>query len=159
MIEIAFLADYPETIPILTDWFRAQWPDYYAGRSESDIAQDFVSEAKRDGIPLRLVALVDGELAGTVVLRDRAMNATPEYHPGLGGLFVAAKYRESGIGTALVRSCMDVAREQGFGRIYTATVTAGGIMARLGWEQVQVVSIGGEQQVIYYCEISWAKLS
>ena len=158
MIEIAYLADYPEMIPQLANWFRAQWPDYFAGRSESEIAQDFISEAKRDGIPLRLVAVVNGELAGTVTLRERAMNATPAFHPGLGGLYVAEKYRKQGIGTALVRSCMDVAREQGFSQMYTATVTAGEIMERLGWERIATVSIDGEQQVIYHCELSWTKV-
>jgi hypothetical protein len=33
MIEIAFLANYPEAIPTLTSWFRSQWPEYYAARN------------------------------------------------------------------------------------------------------------------------------
>ena len=53
MIEIAFLVDYPETIPTLTHWFRAQWPEYYAERTPADIAQEFYSEANRDGLPVR----------------------------------------------------------------------------------------------------------
>ena len=53
MIEIAFLVDYPEAIPSLTHWFRAQWPAYYAERTPADIAQDFCSEANREGLPVR----------------------------------------------------------------------------------------------------------
>lgn len=49
MIEISFLADHPETVPILTGWFRAQWPEYYAGRTPDDIAGDFYEEAQRSG--------------------------------------------------------------------------------------------------------------
>ena len=50
MIEISFLADHPETVPILTGWFRAQWPEYYAGRTPEDIAGDFYEEAQRSGL-------------------------------------------------------------------------------------------------------------
>jgi hypothetical protein len=84
MIEIAFLVDYPEAIPTLTHWFRAQWPAYYAERTPADIAQDFCSEANRDGLPVRLVAFADGELAGTITLRDRATQTLPEYPQVLG---------------------------------------------------------------------------
>ncbi|MCB0075584.1 MAG: hypothetical protein KDE20_29220, partial [Caldilineaceae bacterium] len=70
MIEIAFLADHLEAIPTLTRWFRAQWPDYYAERTAADIAQDFYAEAQREGLPVRLVALSDGQLAGTITLRE-----------------------------------------------------------------------------------------
>jgi len=151
MIEIAFLIDYPETIPTLTRWFRAQWPDYFAERTAADIAQDFYAEANRDSIPVRLVAFADGELAGTITLRDRAMKTLPEYHPGLGGLFVIEKHRGQGIGTELVRAGMNVAREQGYQRVYATTVAARGILERLGWKPVQAISHNDEQLEIFRC--------
>ncbi len=153
MIEIAFLVDYPEAIPILTQWFRSQWPEYYAKRPLADIAQDFYGEANRNGLPVRMVAFVDGELAGTITLRDRALRVMPEYHPGLGGLFTVAPHRGQGIGTELVRAGMNLAREQGYERVYAATVTAHGILARLGWKRVQAVSLRDEQTVLYRCEL------
>jgi hypothetical protein len=62
MIEIAFLLDHPDAIPTLTQWFRDQWPEYYAARSREDIAQDFYAEANRDGLPVRLLAFMDEQL-------------------------------------------------------------------------------------------------
>jgi GNAT superfamily N-acetyltransferase len=153
MIDIAFLVDYPEAIPTLTQWFRGQWPEYYAERTPADIAQDFYSEASRDGLPVRLVALADGELAGTISLREHALRGLPEYYPGLGGLFVVAQHRGRGIGTELVRAGMRMAQEHGYERVYTATVTARGILERLGWKTVQAVSHGDEQTVLYRCEL------
>lgn len=153
MIEIALLADYPEAIPTLTHWFRAQWPEYYAGRTPADIAQDFFSEANRDGLPVRLVAFADGELVGTITLRDQAIWTLPEYHPGLGGLFVVERHRVRGIGSELVRAGMNLAREQGYERVYATTVTARGILERLGWRLIQAVSHGDEQLVLYCCEL------
>jgi HPt (histidine-containing phosphotransfer) domain-containing protein len=100
MIETAFLADHPETIPTLTRWFRTQWPEYYAEYTLEDMAQDFYSEANRTGLDIRLIAFADGELAGTITLRDQATWTLPEYHPGLGGLLVVGQHRGRGIGTA-----------------------------------------------------------
>ncbi len=154
MIEIAFLVDYPETIPTLTHWFRAQWPEYYIERTPADIAQDFCSEANRDRLPVRLVAFADGELAGTITLRDQATWTLPQYHPGLGGLLVVGRHRGRGIGTELVRAGMNVAREQGYERVYATTVAARGILERLGWKLVQAVSHDDEQLLLYRCELA-----
>ena len=152
-IEIAFLVDHLEAIPTLTDWFQAQWPAYYAERPAADIAQDFYSEAKQDGLSVRLLAFAGGELAGTIALCDRATHLSPEYHPGLGGLLVVARHRGRGIGTALVRAGLHLAQEQGYERIYATTVTARGILERLGWTLVQMVSHGDEKQLLYGCEL------
>lgn len=153
MLKIAYLADFPETIPTLVDWFRLQWAQYYAGRTPAEIAQDFTAEANRSGLPVRLVAFLDGELAGTITLREHALNDFPEYQPGLGGLLVAEPYRLRGIGAALISAGMDLAREQGCPRVYAATVTAQGILERLGWQRIRTVTHGGEQTVLYRCDL------
>lgn len=59
MITITFLAAHHETIPTLAQWFRAQWPGYYAERTPADIAQDFYAEANHHGLSVRLVTFVD----------------------------------------------------------------------------------------------------
>jgi GNAT superfamily N-acetyltransferase len=153
MIEIAYLADHPEVIPTLAEWFCAQWPAYYAERTPADIAQDFYSEANRTGIPIRLVAFADGELAGTITLREQAFWDLPEYRPGLGGLFVVEQHRGRGIGSELVKAGMQVAREQGYTRVFTTTATANGILERLRWQRVRAVSHGDEQLMLYRCEL------
>lgn len=154
MIRIAFLSDYPDTIPTLARWFRDQWPDYYAGRTLTDIERDFLGEAQRQHLPVRLVALVDEELAGTIVLRDRAIPTRSEYHPGLGGLFVPVRFRTRGIGTELVRSGMVLARNHGYGVVYATTVVAGEILKRLGWSAVKAVIVHEDEHLtLYRCEL------
>jgi predicted N-acetyltransferase YhbS len=153
MIEIAFLADHLETIPTLSRWFRTQWPAYYADRTPAELAQDFVEEANRTGLDVRLVALVDGEPAGTITLREYAIWTLPEYSPGLGGLFVPERYRGRGIGSELVRAGMDVAREQGYERVYATTVKARGILERLGWKLVMELQHEDESLLLFECEL------
>jgi predicted N-acetyltransferase YhbS len=149
VITVAHLADYPESIPTLAEWFRIQWPDYYAGRTRTEIEQEFRAEAVREGLPLRLVAFESGELAGTIHLRGMALRTLLEFHPGLGGLYVHGSHRGRGVGTELVRTGMDLAHEQGYEIVYAATASATGILKRLGWEQVASALHDGEQLGIY----------
>lgn len=153
MIQISLFADCPETVPTLAEWFRAQWPDYYAARTVADVAQDFHVELNRHRLPLRLVAFTDGQLAGTASLREYALNGLPEYTPGLGGLFVVEHYRNLGIATELVRTGMDVAREQGHKNLYASTIAASGILEKLGWKLVKLVQHDHEQLALYACQL------
>ena len=139
MITIGFLADYPDTIPTLAKWFRAQWPDYYASWSQAELEQDFHSDTSRDQIPCRLVAFESGELAGTIILRTNGSAMPPEFQPELGGLYVVETHRGHGIATELVRAGMNVARDQGYEAVYATTVAAAGILERLGWKFVKTV--------------------
>jgi GNAT superfamily N-acetyltransferase len=151
MIKIAFLADHVDAVPVLARWFRAQWPDYFAGRPLTEIEQDFHADANRNSLPIRLVAFVDDELAGTIVLRERAFGDLPAYSPGLGGLYVAEPYRRRGMGAELIRSGMDLSRAQGYETVYAATSVAHGLFLRLRWELVETVAEGEEQVGIYRC--------
>jgi RimJ/RimL family protein N-acetyltransferase len=155
VIKTAFLADYPDTIPVLAEWFLAQWPEYYAPRTPMDIAPDFYAEANRHGLPIRLVAFQDGELAGTITLREKTLRDLPAYRPGLGGLLVGALYRRQGIGTELVRAGMYLAKDQGYARVYAATVAARSILERLGWKLVQTVRHNEECLGLYSCKLEF----
>ncbi len=154
MIKISFLADHPDVMPTLAQWFRAQWPDYYADQTLADMEEDFREDAQYDSIPLRLVAFLDGELAGTIVLREQVIETQPQFHPGLGGLFVPLSYRRRGIATELVRAGMNVAREQGYREVYATTSVAGGILKRLGWVAVEALVHDDEQLTLYRCDLA-----
>ena len=148
MITIGFLADYPDTIPTLAKWFRAQWPGYYASWSQAELEQDFLLDTSRDQIPCRLVAFELGELTGTIILRNNGSAMPPEFQPELGGLYVAETHRGHGIATELVRAGMQVALDQGYDAVYATTVAAG-ILERLGWEFFKTIIHEGEHLVLY----------
>ncbi len=148
-IETGLLADHLESIPALAVWFRAQWSGYFADWSQAELEHEFHSEARRDGLPIRLVALSEGILTGTIVLRERALSSVPDFSPGLGGLYVQESQRNSGVGTALVKAGMDAARKQGHAAVYATTVTAGGILQRLGWAPVKSITHNEELLTLY----------
>jgi GNAT superfamily N-acetyltransferase len=149
MVEIALLGDRVDSIPALAGWFRKQWPDHYAHRAPTVIEQDFVRELNRTSLPVRLVAFDGGALAGTIVLRERALDVHPQYAPGLGGLFVAEPCRRRGVGTQLVLAATALARDLNHDTLYTATATAGGLVERLGWQRIETVLHLGDRLAIY----------
>ena len=149
MITIGFLADHLDTIPTLARWFRAQWPDYYADMSQEEMEQDFLEDASRDRLPIRLVAFESSELAGTIILRENGTETLPEFQPELGGLYVVASHRGHGIATELVRAGMKAAREQGYETVFATTVAAAGILERLGWEIIKTVIHQDGQTALY----------
>lgn len=139
MITIGFLADYPDTIPILAKWFRDQWPDYYANWSQTEMEQDFLEDTSRNRLPCRLVAFESNELVGTIILREQGIETLPGLQPELGGLYVIKSHRGHGIATELVRAGMKLALDQGYETVYATTVAAAGILERLGWQFIRTV--------------------
>lgn len=152
MIAIAFLADHPETIPALAKLFRAQWSKHYADWTQAEIEQDFLEDTSRDRLPCRLVAFEDDQLAGTIILREQN-HVAPEYQPELGGLLVVESHRGHGIGTELVRAGMKLASDLEYETVYATTVSAVGILERLGWEFVKTISHDDEQLALYRCTL------
>ena len=153
MITIGFLADTLDTIPTLTKWFREQWPDYHADMSQEEMELDFLEDASRDRLPIRLIAFESDELAGTITLRDNGSAMPPELQPELGGLYVVASHRGHGIATELVRAGMKVARDQGYETVFATTVVAAGILERLGWEFVKTVVHQDGPLALYQCKL------
>jgi RimJ/RimL family protein N-acetyltransferase len=153
MITIGFLADYLDTIPTLIRWFRNQWPDYHMEMSEEEMEQDFLEDASRDRLPIRLVAFESNELAGTISLRDNGSAMPPELQPELGGLYVVESHRGHGVATELVRAGMQLAHKQGYETVYATTVVAAGILERLGWEFLKTIVHEDEELPLYRCKL------
>ena len=151
MITIGFLADYLDTIPTLAKWFRDQWPDYHADMSQAEMEKDFLEDASRDRLPIRLVAFESSDLAGTIILRENGNQTLPEFQPELGGLYVVESHRGHGIGTELVRAGMQLALDQGYETVFATTVAAAGILERLGWEYIKTVIHSDGPLALYRC--------
>ena len=152
MIMIGFLADYPDTIPTLAKWFRAQWPAYYADMSQAELEQDFLEDVSRNSLPSRLVAFESNELVGTIILREQP-RFPPEFQPELGGLYVVESHRGRGVATALVRAGMKLALDQGYKAVFATTVAAAGILEHLGWEFVKTVTYEEAKEALYRCKL------
>ena len=153
MLTIRFLADDPDTIPTLVKWFRAQWSEYHAAMSDEEMEQDFLEDASRDRLPIRLIAFEANEPVGTIILRETNTEMPPECQPELGGLYVVESHRGHGIATELIRAGMQVAREQGYKSVFATTIAAAGILERLEWEFIKTVVHEDGQTALYQSKL------
>ncbi len=144
MIHIDFLADHPEFVHTLAEWFRIQWAVYYHSQTLEEVAMELSEGANRKHIPIRLLALEDEKLAGTIILRHLADPSDPASSPGLGGLLVHVDFRHRGIGTMLIEAGTRLAAEQGYLEVFATSGPASGILERLGWQQLKMVIHGDE---------------
>ena len=84
-----------------------------------------------DKIPLSLVALADGALAGTINLIENDDDKRTHLRPWLAALVVRPEFRGRGIGSELVRSLLGESRRLGLRTVYFGTDSPG-FYARLG---------------------------
>jgi GNAT superfamily N-acetyltransferase len=132
-MDIAYLADHQEHIPQLAAWFYQEWSLFYPGKSVENVASAMRERTNKNNIPLALVALEGETLVGTVCLKNHDMDTRRDLSPWLAGLYVAEFYRGQGIGTALVKSIEQKAKEIGVPKVYLYTPSAQSFYLRIAW--------------------------
>ncbi len=111
---VRLLAENPEIIPTLADWYKNEWPDWFADTPLAEIESDFRDVANRDQLPLALAAFDNAtRLLGVCSIRDHPFEAYPHGGPWLRGLYVHHPYRGQGVAEKLIRAaCEHAARLQ-----------------------------------------------
>lgn len=135
-VQIDHLFHHPE---LLRDVAEMIYHEFW--RDRPGYSPDFFAALLRqattpDAIPLSLVALVDGKLAGTINLIENDDADRPHLRPWLAALVVAAPLRGHGIGTQLVKRLKAEARRLGCNELYLGT-DAPPFYSRLGavWQE------------------------
>jgi predicted N-acetyltransferase YhbS len=130
------LADVPHHAPALARWHQTEWRHLEPGSSVESRTQELLL-ARRDAIPMTVVAEVDGVLAGSASLIDSDMDTHPELGPWLASVYVAESVRRRGIGEALVRRIVVEARALATPTLYLFTPHHERMYAQLGWSLVR----------------------
>ncbi len=107
------------------------WKDVENGLTEDYLVAHLRNTGDPARIPLSLVALADGRLAGTVNLIDNDDRKRTHLHPWLAAMVVVEDLRGKGIGTKLVQALLAEARRLGFDSVYFGT-DGPGFYTRLG---------------------------
>lgn len=148
-ISTVLLADVPELIPTLIDWFVDEWEPYYGPSGPGDAGADLRDCCNRDVLPIAVLARDEGgTLLGTAALKADSAGSEQGVGPWLAAFVVAPDYRGKGVGTALVAAIETEAARLGFKAIYTSTDTAEGIFKRRGWQMFgDAVSLRGPLKI------------
>lgn len=95
-----------------------------------------------------LMAMHDGQPAGTALLARSEIAPVHDVTPWLAGLYVAPAHRRHGVGAALVRAIEDQARQRGHRRLFLYTTDAADYYQRLGWGIVDCARWNGANTVL-----------
>lgn len=146
---IDYLAHHPALIPELTDLLFAEWTDLFlaSGTSKQALGELLAERAVTDRLPISLVALNDGALAGTGSIKLAEPGTKPDLSPWLGGMYVKPAFRNVGVGARIVRALEAKAAELGATSMYLSADKARSFYQRLGWTEVERVRPYGIKEV------------
>jgi GNAT superfamily N-acetyltransferase len=154
-MQLGYLADHQDFIPILAQWHHREWAYLRPGDSvEARIARLRGYCGHRE-IPTVVVSFADGALLGSAMLVAHDMDTRMDLSPWLAGVFVASEHRGNGFGVALVRRIIDDATALGVRRLYLYTPSTEQFYSRLGWSLVERTSYRGANVVVmsYECSV------
>ncbi|HEY1172745.1 MAG TPA: GNAT family N-acetyltransferase [Verrucomicrobiae bacterium] len=137
MLRIGYLADHPEFIPVIAEWYFREWGKYRAGDSVERRIGRLTEAANRRAVPTVIVAYEGDRILGSAMLVACDMESRKELSPWVAGVFVEAAERGKGIGAALVERVIEEAKALGFPWLYLFTFSTEEYYARLGWEVVE----------------------
>lgn len=148
-MEFAFLADRPEALPIVAEWYFRQWGYRRPGMTLADAHADLRRYLNRDDLPLMLLALEGDEVIGAAQLKFREMSLYPEREHWLGGVYVEDGCRGAGVASQLVERIAALARAFQVETLHLQTVREdGGLYARLGWQADERVHYKGDDVLV-----------
>lgn len=137
------IANYPEVIPTLAQWFCDEWP--FEGRSRGAAAAQLRENLNRDRLPITWVCRDDGQVIGTVSLdlSDLPLPAYAHLSPWLASLYVIPSARGRGVGRALVNHLLDFARRGSISTIHLWTPGSTTMYEKCGWKVVGKATYAG----------------
>lgn len=147
-LKTGLLIDHPETLSPLADLYEAQWPHWYNAKGASARA-DLSERLRRDGLPLGIVAFIDGAIAGTCAVSASSGGVVTERSPWVSGLLVRPRSRHRGVGCALLERATEEASRLGHRRIYALTADADLLFIRAGWIEVDRIDLSGLRHAVY----------
>jgi GNAT superfamily N-acetyltransferase len=132
-VQIIYLADTPELVPLLAEWHHHQWRHLTGARTLEQRKTHLVHHLQRNAIPTTFVAWQKGQPLGSASLVANDMAVLPEWIPWLANVFVLPEHRRQGIGAMLVQRVAAEAANLGYPRLYLYTQNQIHLYESLGW--------------------------
>jgi GNAT superfamily N-acetyltransferase len=144
------LARHRALVPLLAEWFVAEWPAWYASGGQGNIGQDLDAfAASETTLPIGFVAFLAGEPVGAGALKAESIPSHTHLSPWASAGFVAPEHRGQGIGAGLLAALLVHARGLGFPHVYCGTSTAEALLLRSGWHAFEVTQHAGKPLTVF----------
>ena len=143
-MDLIFLADKTEAIPIVARWYFGEWGHKIYNNSVEKICGRLNGNLNREKAPLYVLAVEFESIVGVAQLKIREMDIYPDKEYWLGSVFVPSGSRGKGIASALSLRMAETATQFGADKIHLQTeMLNGGLYAKLGWKPFEQVHYNG----------------
>jgi hypothetical protein len=149
LVTLEPLASHPDVLPVLEQWFEAEWPTYYGPGGRGSAKVDLRSYANVGSLPVGVVAFCDGVICGVMALKAESITSHTHLSPWAAAGLVTVTERGHGVGASLLESVEREARVLGYPYIYCGTSTAESLLRRGGWQLMERINHEGEDLGIY----------
>ncbi|MGH8564449.1 MAG: GNAT family N-acetyltransferase [Gammaproteobacteria bacterium] len=133
------LARHPEALPVLSEWFEAEWPSYYGAGGRGSALRDLQAYSNQGSLPVGVVALREGSACGVAALKAESIASHAHLSPWAAAGLVHHSMRGQGIGRLLLDALEQKVRHLGFSRIYCGTSSAQSLLQRCGWQLIESI--------------------
>jgi GNAT superfamily N-acetyltransferase len=144
------LAQHPELVPLLSEWFVSEWPGWYGRGGQGNITEDLKNFAASDSnLPVGFVIFSNGAPVGAGALKAESIRSHTHLSPWAGAGFVIPEERGQGVGAFLLWAKVANAQTLGFRYVYCGTGTAESLLQRSGWSTIEVIEPAGKSLTIF----------
>lgn len=149
-VRIAPLARHREFLPLLSQWFVEEWPEWYGAGGRGDAVHDLAAFAASESIlPVGIAAFDETKPVGVAALKSESLPSHRHLKPWAAAGLVHPAYRGRGVGAEMLDALSRHAHRLGFGRVYCGTATAVSLLRRCGWSQLEVIQHEGKPLVVF----------
>lgn len=137
-LEFEYLADRPQDVPLVIDWWRSTWADRMGSDAEL-AAEQLVNSLSKTVLPVHILAMVQGRPVGTAALKSHEIGEVfPDCQYWLGSVFVEEQSRGLNIASELSLQVVEIAKKMRLPHLYLQTIDLeGGLYKSLGWKRVK----------------------
>ena len=136
-VEYIYLADQPQLLPVLADWYYTEWGHHNPQGSKQSMQDELRGYLNKDRVPLTIVCIQGSKPVASASLKIREMDTHPQYLHWLGGVFVHPDFRDQGIGSRVVEFTASEAIRLSVADLYLYTRSHKYFYARLGWQVIE----------------------
>lgn len=150
-LNIEFLADKPELVPLLAQWTYAQWSKYDPELTVARVTESLEQRFNREKIPLTYVALDGNKPIGMATLKESIrVSGYKNKTPWLGSFYIIPEYRNQGVGSELLAAIYESAKKLGYNTIYLFSSDLDMVpwYSKQGWQQFATDIFHGREIVL-----------
>ncbi|TXR53184.1 GNAT family N-acetyltransferase [Reinekea thalattae] len=137
-MKLAYLADHPDLLPTVAEWFFNQWGASEFTPTVEALAEKLKLSANKNQLPIMFLSFVDDQLIGTAELKFRNIAEYPDYRYWLDGVFISEQHRNLGYATELINFAEEKAKTLNIPALYLRCTEANtGLYQKHGYRIVE----------------------